>query len=218
MYAGYSTSLEDPSAAFTPNAAVCSSMTAFGTLHHLGSCSIPRAPSLVSRTADAVPTRRGMGDGITVRRAACIRALQPRKGIISSSFLSESIVQSELQSVGLVYGVSLCHALDDLFDKFSCFLCLQLAVQIFPARFHHFGVPDVIQFRTQRAGLMWFDTYWEANLEKVSVITFSSVNFAFMSPSARATSVVIWSYNVVIQQNRTTRSYKHNLPSSPACR
>lgn len=154
MYTGYETSLEDPSAALTPNTAVCSSMIAFSTLHHLGSCGISRAPSLVSRTADAVPTRRGMGDGIAMRRAACIRAPQPCKGVISSSFLSESIVQSELQSVGLVYGVSLRHVLDDHLDKFVCFLCLQLAVQILPARLHDFGVPDVIQFRTQRTDLM----------------------------------------------------------------
>jgi len=95
-----------------------------------------------------------MGDGIAVCRAACIRTSQPCKGVISSSFLSESVVQSELQPVGLVYGVSLRHVLDNLLDKFGCFLCLQLAVKILPARLHDFGVPDDIWFRTQRTDLM----------------------------------------------------------------
>lgn len=144
MHTGYDTSLEDPSAALTPNAAVRSSMIAFGALHHLGSCSTPRAPSLVSRTAGAVPARRGMGDRIAVRCAACIRASQPRKGVISGSFLSESVVQSELQPVRLVCGISLRHVLDNLLDKFGCFLRLQLAVQILPARVHDFGVPGDI--------------------------------------------------------------------------
>jgi len=136
-----STSLKDPSAALTPNGAVCSSMAAFGTLHHLRRCSVPRAPSLVSRTTDTVPARRGVGDRITMRCAARIRTSQPRKGIISSSFLSESVVQSELQPVGLVYGVSLRHALDNLLDKFGCFVCPQFGVQMLPAHLHDFGVP-----------------------------------------------------------------------------
>ena len=82
-------------------------------------------------------------------RAACMRALQLCKGIISSSVLAESIVQSELQPVGLVYCVSLRHALDNILYKFGCFLCLQLGVQMLPAHHHDFGVPDIICFRTQ---------------------------------------------------------------------
>jgi hypothetical protein len=168
-------------------------MTTFSTRHHLRSCGTSQAPSPVPRTADAI-SQRGVGDRITVRRAARIRASQPCKGIISSSALPESIVQSELQPVGLVYRVSLRHTMDDLLHKLGCFLCLQLGVQMLPAHNHDFGVPDIIWFRTQRMGLMWFETYWDANLEKVSVIAFSSVNFALISSNARVMSAVIWSY------------------------
>ena len=215
----YSSLLKDPPAALTPSAAVRPGMTTLGTLHHLRSRSTPKAPSPVSRTVDAI-SQGGVRDRSIVRRTARIRALQSCKRIISSSALSESIVQPKLQPVGLVYCASLRHVLDNLLHKFSCFLCPQLGIQILPAHRHDFGVPDTIWFRTQPAGLMWFDTYWDANLEKVSVITFSSVNFALISSNARAVSVLIWNcpQSPFVQRNRTIRSHKSNLPSSPACR
>ena len=131
---------------------------------------------------------------MVVPRATCIWALQPCEGIICSSLLSESIVQSELQPVCLVYCIPLCHALDNFLYKLGCLLCLQPGAQMFPAHHYDLGLPKALWVQNTASVLTQFETYWDANSEKVSVMIFSSVTFFLMSSNARSTRVVICSY------------------------
>ena len=42
--------------------------------------------------------------------------------------------------------------------------------------------------------LIRFSTYWDANVENISVVAFSSVTLVSMSLNARSISGLIWSY------------------------
>jgi hypothetical protein len=63
-----------------------------------------------------------------------------------------------------------------------------------PLHHHDLRMPAVIHVQDQMSGMVWFGTYWDANLENVSVATLSSVTFASISLNARLRSGVIWSY------------------------
>ena len=93
-----------------------------------------------------------------------------------------------------------------------------------PSHRYDLGVPALVRDQDQDpvSSQTWFGTYCDANLEKVSVVTFSSVTLASISLNARSMSGGIWNY---MQRRRsftrrcTARNdFELDVPFLPACR
>ena len=150
-----------------------------------------------------------------MRRPAYIRASQPCEGMVGSPLPLESAIQSELERVGPVCCITPRHAQDDprIYSSLSCVLSSVSKC------FHPITtIPECLStfdFRSQPVVSVRVGTYWDANLEEVSVATFSCVIFASTSLNARSIRGWIWSYTQDVFHSTV---YGKATPFSPACR